>query len=188
MAGRKRLLAVRRGCPAGEANSGLDSIRQRNVFMGGRNDVVMGWRNEKRPRRGARGMGGEMEPHLPTMRNCGPEPATTRIFFPSPAADAGGSPASASTALWVHLRVGAAFGPTNLAGLTVGGALRPDWLAQVIRRGIKPLPQWRRQLGDAPESLAETAKETDADHSSFAIPVNKIKQYLLEYLQTVPKI
>ena len=33
-----------------------------------------------------------------------------------------------------------------------------------------------------------TAKETAADHSSFAIPSNKIKQYLLEYLQTVPKI
>jgi S1-C subfamily serine protease len=29
-----------------------------------------------------------------------------------------------------------------------------------------------------------TAKETGADHSSFAIPSNKIKQYLLEYLQT----
>ena len=29
-----------------------------------------------------------------------------------------------------------------------------------------------------------TAKETAADHSSFAIPSNKIKQYLLEYLKT----
>jgi S1-C subfamily serine protease len=29
-----------------------------------------------------------------------------------------------------------------------------------------------------------TAKETAADHSSFAIPSNKIKQYLVEYLRT----
>ena len=33
-----------------------------------------------------------------------------------------------------------------------------------------------------------TAKDTSADHSSFAIPANKIKQYLLEYLQTASKI
>ena len=51
------------------------------------------------------------------------------------------SASSVAFVTWCISELSAAFGPTNLAGLVVGGALRPDWLAHDICRGVKPLPQ-----------------------------------------------